>query len=106
MSITHFWESVLILYDLVRNFGTPGMIVVDAVLPHQSPPTSVEVLRKTRTSFICRSIFMPALTATCRLPKVNLFEVDTRLLLEANSTPEYLCGMSYKGFPARLRLLC
>jgi hypothetical protein len=27
-------------------------------------------------------------------------------LLEANSTPEYLCGMSYKGFPARLRLLC
>jgi len=68
---SHFGESVLIL-GLVRNFGISDMIIVEAVLPHQFSPISVEVLRRTRIAFICHSILMPALTAICRPPKVNL----------------------------------
>jgi len=104
--INHFLESALILDDLVRNFGISDMIVVEAVLPHQFHPLYVEALRRNRIAFICHSIFTPEITAICRLPKVNLSEVDTRMLPEANSTPKYLCGMIFKGFPARLRLLC
>jgi len=66
------------------------MMVVEAVLPHQFRPISVEALRRTRIAITCRSIFTPALTTVCRLPKVTLSEVDTRLLLGANSTHEYL----------------
>jgi hypothetical protein len=81
------------------------MIVVEAVLPHHFLPISVEALTRTLIACVCRSIFTPELPAICRLPKVNLSEVDTRLLLEANSTHKYLCGMSLKGFLARLLLL-